>query len=78
MSVRVCENGHVTGFRACPQCGTKEVSPLQGRQKPIPRHELAKTVAGQRVSNTAAVEHVPPPFKLWRRLKAALKGKRAA
>ena len=72
MSIRVCANNHITGFRHCPQCGADAVRPLRDRQIPVPRHELRSGPSVGAGANPAPFS--PPPFKqwrIWRRFKDA-------
>ena len=41
--LRVCDNGHLTGQRVCPMCGSKKSKPLADRQEPqyLPRRHPA-------------------------------------
>jgi hypothetical protein len=93
MSVRVCANGHLTGFRHC-YCGADAVRPLRDRQRPVPRHELRSTKtqrdrqqlgysAGQSDgtipdSGGPRRDSSEPPFRLWRRLKRLFAANRAS
>lgn len=43
MSLKICKNNHLTGFRSCPTCGTNSTTPIKGDGFVIiPRHELRK------------------------------------
>lgn len=76
MPIRVCENGHLTGFRHCGTCGTANVAPMleRGPMPGIP-HEvtgeefLAREIhrayrSLRRVRIRSRVSN--PPFKSWR------------
>lgn len=46
MSLKICKNGHVTGYRHCATCGTDNVRPTTGDGRvEVPRHELRKANA---------------------------------
>jgi hypothetical protein len=43
MALKLCKNGHLTGYRHCATCGTNSTTPVSGDGfVQVPRHELRK------------------------------------
>lgn len=47
MSLKICHNGHLTGFRYCATCGTDKVEPLRPFRivEREPKRDAAKPTA---------------------------------
>jgi len=64
--LRICPNRHLTGYRTCPMCGNRDVTPLANTTRedrlPLKREEVLVAVASsprQRPSLAAM-------FRVWR------------
>jgi hypothetical protein len=53
MSIRVCKNGHVTGYRHCGTCGADASGVLGGRRQPVPMHPKSNGLVALRVFRAA-------------------------
>jgi hypothetical protein len=60
MPINICNKGHITGFRHCPQCGSDTI-----RQVPPYTVRDPQPVV-ERVKRPALIQRFMLPFKVWR------------
>jgi hypothetical protein len=60
MPIRRCSNGHLTGFRICPMCNSKQTRPEPGQGNVLmSKYELRKAKRATQRTTITAVEPSP-------------------